>query len=337
MFKKIASFFLVILFLLSLAVAGFWYLGNIEAADLSCRMQKAKCAEVDFSVAKGEGSISIAARLEKAGLIRHQLAFRIMLIIDGIAPRIQFGDFKLKPSLSAKEIALRLTSGTADLWITFPEGWRREEVARRILANFPGFDYQKFLSLTKDEEGYLFPDTYSVSKTADAAKLVSLFEANFNKHFLPEWETQLAKRKMTKKDAVILASIVEREARRPADRAIVAGILLNRLNEDWALQVDASVQYFLGTANCARVPLTGNCDYWPTVLKGDLKLKSPFNTYLNKGLPFAPICNPGSDSMKAVVYPTPSDYWFYISDKQGIMHYARTAAEHQANVEKYIE
>jgi len=133
---------------------------------------------------------------------------------------------------------------------------------------------------------------------------------------------------------VPIASLVERETRSEAERPVVAGILLKRLKAGWPLQVDAAVQYAVAGVNCSRFDPA--CQWWPSLTKEDLMINSPFNTYKFKGLPPAPIANPGLSSLEAAFSPEESDYWFYLHDGQGQIHYAKTLAEHQENIQKYL-
>jgi UPF0755 protein len=129
---------------------------------------------------------------------------------------------------------------------------------------------------------------------------------------------------------MVLASIVEREGRTDEDRPVIAGILLKRLNSDWPLQADATLQYALGYQAFEK-------SWWKKALTvEDKKIRSPYNTYLNAGLPPAPISNPGLSSIRAVVYPTVSPYWYYLHDPQGRVHYATTLEEHEQNIASYL-
>src|SRR5581483_2493272 len=119
------------------------------------------------------------------------------------------------------------------------------------------------------------------------------------------------------------ASIIERETKSEEERPIVAGILLKRINAGWPLQADATIQYALGN--------------WDPVNADDLKIQSPYNTYLNTGLPPTPICNPGLSSINAAKNPTQSNYWYYLHDKDGQIHYATTIDEQNANIAKYLQ
>lgn len=141
---------------------------------------------------------------------------------------------------------------------------------------------------------------------------------------------------MPSEEVLILASIVEREVKFNNDRPIVAGILLKRLEKNWPLQADATVQYAIASAKCkGKSAKCGN--WWPKNLtREDLKIKSPYNTYLYPGLPPGPICNPGLAAIEAVLNPVGSEYWFYLSDEEGKMHYAKTAEEHEENISKYL-
>jgi UPF0755 protein len=324
--KKIKSSFILLIVICLLATAfGFWW---VWATAPIC---SADCQNKIFIINKGEGSNEVGQRLEQEKLIRSSFAFQLLATKLGISRKIQAGDFRLNPRMSPEEIAQELTLGTLDRWITLIEGWRREQMAAEISAELEGeeglFNQAEFLTLTKNLEGKLFPDTYLIPKEADAEKVVSMLTANFEKK---------TKDLEVDQKSLILASILEREARHPADRPIVAGILLKRLEQGWPLQADATVQYAVASAKC--IAQSAKCDeWWPKSLtKEDLKIKSAYNTYLNQGLPPAPICNPGLASIEAVLNSQATDYWFYLSDNQGIIHYAKTGAEHQGNIEKYL-
>jgi len=273
----------------------------------------------------------IAQNLEEEGLVRSSLAFQFIAAKLGISRQIQAGDFRLNPGMSLEEIAQELTLGTLDRWITLIEGWRREQMAAEIAAELEGekslFNQVEFLNLTKNLEGKLFPDTYLIPKEVDAQKVVNYLTANFDKK---------TKDLNVNQQTLILASIVEREAKFAEDRPIVAGILLNRLNSGMPLQADATVQYAIATKRCSLG--VNSCDkWWPKSLtKEDLRINSPYNTYLYTGLPPAPICNPGMASIKASLNPQKTDYWFYLSGEEGQTHYAKTFEEHNANIERYL-
>jgi len=319
--KKFRFLILLPVFLLIVLVVGFcWWRWAVGSVDREATQAKI------FVIQKGEGGKSVAYRLQQAGLINNAWAFRMLAYFQGWEDQIQAGDFRLQPAWSAVQIAETLTHGTMDIWLTFPEGWRREEYAQRLAANLAHFDKEKFLQLTKIKEGYLFPDTYLVPKDADAAWVLDIFDKNFVKKFDAGLEALTIKQGLTQKQVLVLASLVEREARNPQNRPIVAGILRKRWQADWPLQVDATLQYIKG----------GAADWWPQVTGTDKKLRSAYNTYQHKGLPPGPICNSGLASIEAVLKPRETDYWFYLTGLQGQMHYARTSEEHNANIAQYL-
>ncbi len=291
-------------------------------------------------VEKGESLTLVASRLREEGLIRSSLAFRILVLSRGLAGSIQAGDFRLRPSLTTEEVVYVLTHGTLDIWLTFPEGWRREEFSRRLASNLEEFSYQEFLERTADFEGSLFPDTYLIPVEASPSAVIGIFSRNFEKKFSSELEKQANNKSLTKKQVLILASIVEREVKSDQDRPLVAGILIKRWRNDWPLQTDATIQYALADQKATNLSLDQlmDFDWWPKNLtRENLRIESPFNTYEHKGLPPNPICNPGLASIKAVIDFRESEYWFYLSDSSGIVHYAQTAAEHNQNVNQYLK
>jgi UPF0755 protein len=181
----------------------------------------------------------------------------------------------------------------------------------------------------KREEGKYFPDTYLVPKQITLEAVRQLLRRTFDEKTAPLGLNNSASG-LTAEEVIILASLVERETKTDADRALVAGVLSNRLKIGMKLDVDATVQYVIG--------FTKADGWWKKNLTSeDLQIKSPYNTYLYAGLPPSPICNPGLAALKAVLDPTETDYFYYLSDKTGAMHYAVTFSEHKANIAKFLE
>ena len=282
-----------------------------------------------FVVEIGEGSKSIINKLAQENLIRNKLTFYGILLQLGIRDQVQAGDYRLSPSMTAYEIAKELTHGTLDRWITIIEGWRKEEIADKVAAEFkiPAIEI-----INNSNEGYLFPDTYLIPKDATSGALIEILENNFKNKFNDQLKLKISKLGLTELEAITLASIVEREARFEQDRVEVASILLKRLNEGIPLQADATVQYALGYQ-------TDQKSWWKRSLTfEDLRINSIYNTYENPGLPPAPISNPGLSSLKAVAQANPNTpYLFYVSDVNGKLHYARTLQEHNNNIDKYLK
>lgn len=295
---------------------------------LSQPVNKNDQTPIIFVVNQGEGVNSIAKRLEREGLIRNRFVFVLEVKRLGIASKIQAGDFRLTKSETPSQIAKDLTTGTLDVWVRLLEGWRAEEIAKILKEKIPTYENAWVLRLKK-HEGYLFPDTYLIPKAADIALVIKILTSNFDSK-LKSLQPDIGKNKSTLEESLILASIVEREARFDIDRPIIAGILFNRLKIGMALQADATVQYALGFQKDEK-------DWWKKNLtKDDLAINSPYNTYKFPGLPPKPIANPGLASLKATLNPTQTDYLYYIHDREGRTHFAKTLEEHNANIAKYL-
>lgn len=310
----------VIVFLVG--IGSLWWGDGISAVD------KSDNTTITFSVKPGESIRSIASRLASERIVRSRTVFFLLIKIMGIDNNVQAGDFLVKRSMPAEEIATALTRGAIDVWVTTLEGWRIEEIATKLTEELkiPG---QEFIALA--HEGYMFPDTYLLPKSASAAAVVEIFQANFDKRVTPDMRAQAANVGLTFEEVIILASLVEREGRTAEDRQVIAGILLNRLNIGMSLDVDATLQYVIGYDVSEKT-------WWKKGLTNeDKKINSPYNTYKNPGLPPAPISNPGLVSIKAVLSPQESEYLFYLHDAEGQIHYAKTLADHEANIAKYLQ
>ncbi len=320
------KFSLAILLLAAVIIGGFfWWRWAIAPVNPTSEQSQI------FVIHRGEGLSLIAQHLKDAGLIKDASAFKILILARGLSGQIQAGDFRINPSWTTEEVAYLLTHGSLDVWLTFPEGWRREEYGRRLTANLEDFSYPQFIEQTDELEGYLFPDTYLIPKDASPSSVIKILTNNFERKYSLELQLAAKEKGLTQNQVIILASIVERESRAGKDRPIVAGILLKRWRENWPLQVDAAIQYAVANSQLST-PFSQLEDWWQKKLtKDDLAIDSPYNTYKYKGLPPGPICNPGLVSIKAVIYPQETDYWFYLSGTKGEMHYARTNEEHNEN------
>lgn len=280
-----------------------------------------------FVIRPGDGLNVIINRLKEQNLIRNRIVFFAIVYQLGIDKKIQAGDFRLFSSMDAFEIAKNLTHGTLDKWVTILEGWRKEEIAERISKDFeiPEIEFTQ-----EAPEGYLFPDTYLIPKDATTDTVISILTNTFENKFSP-LEVKRKKLGLTKNQTVTLASLVERESKFDSERQKIASVLLKRYQEGIPLQVDATVQYVMGYDTRKKT-------WWPVPLREDLKINSPYNTYLNIGLPPGPISNPGFASLEAVVNADPeTPYLFYIHDKKGRIHFARDGEEHERNIKKYLK
>lgn len=313
----------------------------------SSGLDKNNPQEKYFTVTRGSGAEKIGVNLQKAGIIKSSLAFKIYTQIFNKADSINAGQFKLSTGMSIPEVVKALQGGPVELWVTIPEGKRREEISVIIATALgkSGADYDLFVEefnlKSKNEEGYLFPDTYLFPPEVTASTVVDKLTNTFSVKFT-SLERDLAKSKLTKEEVVTLASILERETKTDEERPIVAGILLKRLETPgWLIQADATVQYAIGNLKClpaqAGPKSKVQCpNWWPILTREDLEIDSPFNSYKYKPLPPTPIANPGFSSLSAAVNPEESDYWFYIHDNEGQIHYAKTLSEHNINISKYL-
>ena len=292
-------------------------------------------SEQIFIVKPGQPVIQIAKNLEAAGLIRNGLAFRLYIAQSGISKTIQAGDFRLSSKMSAKEIAKELTHGAIDVWITFPEGTRVEEMADIIDKKLNTSENEKYQFDKKEfiknaTEGQMFPDTYLIAKDATAGAIAKRLETTFSEKVDRKILLKGAKNDLTEDQVITLASLLEREARSNEERPIIAGIILNRINQGIPLQVDATVQYAKGYDSA-------NNTWWSQVTQDNYtQVKSPYNTYLHVGLPPKPISNPGLDSIRAAAEPSDTPYMFYLHDTEGKIHYAKTSEEHAKNIQEFL-
>ncbi len=311
---------------------------TVAVFDYFIHTPKAKTAsEQRFTVVNGDGLRVISSNLEKNKIISSDIMFMVYMKVSGLSGNIQAGDYNLSASMTPLTIADILSKGKiASRTITIPEGWTIKDIGNYLedkgiveakdftAATKKRYDYE-FLKQKPDNvdlEGFLFPDTYQVSVTSTADSIVQMMLSNFDKRITADMRAVAGKSGLGLYKTIVLASVVEREADKPADRKVVAGIFISRLNEGMRLQSDVTVAYALGED---RKDLTAV----------DLELESPYNTYKIDGLPVGPICNPGLDSITAVLYPEITDFRYFIAaDSQ--MYYAKTLDEHNALVEKYL-
>lgn len=262
-----------------------------------------------FIISPSQSASVVSQALFAQKFIRSPQVAKIYFMFSGLDKKIKPGTYLLSPATDLKNLLTSLTSGPRDIWITFPEGWRREQVAARLASNLENFDTASFLSLTATLEGHLFPDTYLIPTYSTPADIVNTMTDTFNRKVGPIDSSTL-----------ILASLIERETKTIVDRPIVAGILLKRLKASWPLQIDATVQYARG-------------DWSPVT---DTRFPSIYNTYIHTGLPPTPIANPGLAAIEAARRPQTSPYWFYLHAPDGTTHFAATIEEHNLNIDKYL-
>jgi UPF0755 protein len=266
-------------------------------------------APVDFPVGtivgvdEGESLRSVSLKLKQEHIIRSRLVFEAFIILYGGEKHIKVADYYFEGRLPVYEIARRIEKGErnlAPIKVTIPEGFNTTEIAQLVALKLPSFNKENFLVKAKPLEGRLFPDTYFFLTDDDEAVVLKSMQDNFEDKFGP-LRPQILSIGKTEKDIIIMASLVEGEAKGENDRAYIAGILWRRLAIGMALQVDVAPE-----------------------------------TYKVRGLPRNPVGNPGLKAISATMYPQKSDYLYYLHDRDGNIHYAKTFAEHRANIKKYL-
>ncbi|GIK84089.1 MAG: aminodeoxychorismate lyase [Patescibacteria group bacterium] len=285
---------------------------------------------IRFVVPKGQAVSVIGQRLAEAGLIKNALIFRIAVRLNNLEQKIQAGSFDLSASSSVIEIAQQLTMGTQDVWITILEGWRMEEIAESLDSqDLDAFDKEEFIALAQESEGMLFPDTYLIPREMSTENIHSMLINTFERKIVQGLAEEISQSDRDFEDVLIMASLVEREARNYEQMRKVAGILWNRIDLGMALQVDATLQYAAGYNNLQKT-------WWAPPTADQKQLNSLFNTYLHPGLPPKPIANPSYDAIKATLLPLKSSDFYYIHADDGNIYTAATLEQHNANINKYL-
>lgn len=270
-------------FILLTSVVGFLFLMVLLPKNFSPQ------EEVLFVIEKGEGSKDISSNLEKEGMIWWNHLFRAYVLVRGTSDRLQAGTYRISPSMSILTMAEKFASGKiAKEFITIPEGFTSEQIYQRLRPVVTADQ-----AVLSKEEGYLFPDTYEIPYGLELKKVIELMKDNFNK--------KTAGLKLTS-EAVVMASILEKELQTKEDKEIASGLLWKRIRVGMPLQVDAYM--------------------W---------------TYQNRGLPETPICSPGLDSIKAALSPKDSSYWYYLSTPEGKTIFSKTLEEHNIARAKYLK
>lgn len=271
------------------------------------------------------GTNAIGARLVAAGIVRDPITFRAAMWAVGRRTRLKAGEYRFTDPMTPLQVIDKLRRGDVFVIpITFPEGLNVKEMSAVFEAK--GFGpAESFVNAAGDLEGFLFPDTYELSRHTDAPALVMLMHAAFERALTPEIRAAAAGRGLTIRQLVTLASIVEKETGNGEERPLVASVYENRLRLGMPLQCDPTVIYAL--------ELAGRYD--GNIRRDDLTIDSPYNTYRYAGLPPGPIASPGRAALEAVVHPADSDYLYFVSRNDGTHVFSKTLAEHAKNVRKF--
>jgi UPF0755 protein len=329
---------------------------------------------VSIFVEGGTTDGEIGALLFSEGLIKSELAFQWAVIQAGREGTLQAGAYDLSPSMTPSQIvaALRQEAGE-EITITLIEGWRLEQIIGYLGSTRLTMNLEEFAGLAMDPpadllgsydfladlpdgrslEGYLYPDTYRVDANATAREVIDLLLGTFDARLSPEIREQIAGQQlnggpMSIDEAVTIASIVEREAVLDTERALIAGVYVNRLQTSgWRLDADPTIQYALGTLANEGKPMGGwgSLEWWPPLMQRAIDIVLPdvligYHTYLSDGLPPSPIAAPRLASLAAVAAPdTASGYFFFVAAcpdgvRDGSHYFATTLGQHEANIAK---
>jgi UPF0755 protein len=338
------SFLIALTLVLSVAAGLLLYLWN------GLRPAAAASTPIEVTITSGMRAQKVAELLEQNGLIRSAFLFSGWLKIEGEGSRFQAGVYELTPGMTRDEIVAKLNKGdivaAATIKFTIPEGFTVQQIAAR-LSESGDVDKDKFIeaasqykqftgsswtnSIAEDDnlrfplEGYLFPDTYEMKHGSTELDIINRLLAELDNKLdqLPEdWQTALDEQDLTVHELLTIASLIEREVVVDEERAIVSGVIHNRLDKKMPLQIDATIQYLLDKQK-------------ERLLEVDLKVKSPYNTYLQVGLPPGPIASPSLKSIEAALYPDETDYFYYVTKKDGTNShlFATTYKQHQKNIQ----
>jgi len=307
---------------------------------------------ITFTVEPGETATTITNRLQEQGVVNDAQLFRLYMRYTGVDAKLEAGQFRLSSDMGMIEIAQQLQSAQADeIAVTIPEGMRAEEVADLLTAQ-EILDGQLFLELVQSGdpatagldsygflaglpegaslEGFLFPDTYRLLVPALPEELLERMLDNFDRQITPDMRSAAADSGRSLYEVVTLASVVAREALLAEEEPVIASVYLNRLKAGMFMRADPTVQYAMGYQT-----ETGRWWKTPVSLEEYSEVDSEYNTYLYPGLPPGPICSPGFGAIEGSIYPSSTEYLYFMATGDGGHAFAVTYEEHEANVEKY--
>lgn len=295
-------------------------------------------------IEKGQGVKQIAAELKSENLIRSPFWFQAYIWLSGKQVNLQAGEYSFSPGVNLVEVADSILQGKVvqnNIWVTIPEGFTSKQIEGRLVEsglpsakglaavnlNSFGTSYESLKDLPAKTglEGFLFPDTYKFEKGATQEEILDKMLVNFESKLTAKMRSDIVSQDRTIFQVVTMASILEKEVKTGDDRKITSGIFWQRLADKYPLQSDATLSYIFDD-NYTRHTIE------------QTKVDSPYNTYKYIGLPPGPINNPGLDAIEAAIYPTQTDYYFFITRPDtGEAVFAKTLEEHNANKTKYLK
>jgi len=337
--KKFSKIKLVSVLLLIVAVL-FLSFAYLKIGQYASPVDADSHQYVAVEIKNNTGTGQIAQQLFDNGLIHNPTFFRLYVRNQGLDRHLKAGRYDLTPSMSMPEIIDRLQKGQLNLVsFTIPEGLTLEQIAENLERQGVA-EAESFLKLSEEGEfkfpwindlpsgplrfeGFLFPDTYRVPEGFSEENIIQMMLDRFTEVFTEEYEEQMQALNMNLLEVITLASILEREIKKPEEQAIASAVFHNRLAKKMRLESCATVQYVLGEVK-------------EVLLYSDLEIESPYNTYINDGLPPGPIAVPGKAAIHAALYPTDDDYLFFVAKPDGSHHFSRTNKEHEAAKRKYL-
>lgn len=286
-----------------------------------------------FVVSRTATTAEVERKLRERGLYKSEWAFERILSTYGGYAALEAGGYTVSKAMDAKILAKTLAGEPSHVWVTIPEGLRKEQIAIRLAEalEWSTEEEENFVNVAtamtfEKKEGYYFPDTYLFARNEKSLDVANKMLARFEEAFFPYFEKFL-QANIRHDTAVRLASIIEREAAGASDMRLIAGILWNRLQQGMRLEIDATVQYVVGSKERG---------WWPKITREDIALASPYNTYQVQGLPPDPISNPGLAAIDAVLNAEETDCLFYLHDANRMIHCSPTFEGHQQNIEAYL-
>lgn len=334
----IKKFFSPLKIILGIALLGLLIIIGIIFSDVFGVAQSSDTIQIEIT--ENDNLTLISKKLQEEDVILNASVFKLFYKFTGYSEIIHPGTIQVSHNNSYREIAKAINEPiNHNLKITIPEGFEVHEIINRLLENGLIADEASFTSSLKNFtlitnqgenisgdtallSGYLFPDTYEISKTMSPETIIRMMTDNFKNKWTDDYQKRAEEIGMTMDDVVILASIVEREAGKDEDFPLVASVFHNRLKIGKKLESCATVQYILKERK-------------PVLSIADTKIDSPYNTYQNEGLPPAPIASPGIKAIEAVLFPKDSEYLYFFTDKSGNNHYATSYEEHNRLISEY--
>ncbi|MBI2484802.1 endolytic transglycosylase MltG [Candidatus Uhrbacteria bacterium] len=299
------------------------FFGWLVIRELWLRDPAADAVEKTVMVEQGSGVSFIAELLKDEDIIESPFLFKVYAKLLRVEGRLQPGAFSLKSGMSTHDVLRRMTDPTAtELTLTFPEGWTLAKMGDYLEAEGVTTRAAWDAVATRDLEGYLFPDTYRFLKGVIPEDMVKRLRREMDEK-LEELAPALEASGRTTHEILTMASILEQEVRSPEDRRLVADLFWRRLDIGMALQADSTVNYVTGKDT-------------PSISYADRDIDSPYNTYKYRGLPPGPISNPGLDAIRAALEPAANPYFFFLTDAEGKVYYAKTLEEHNVNKARYL-